>query len=103
MLIQEDRWRAQRYGADKGLIDFGVTQTVPYPDLLDEILELIAEDADRLDCTEEVAHTRTILQRGTSADNQLRVFNAAKAAGKSDSETFKEVVDWLITATVADL
>ncbi|HAE03424.1 MAG TPA: carboxylate-amine ligase [Rhodospirillaceae bacterium] len=103
MLIQENRWRAQRYGADKGLIDFGVTQTVPYPDLLDEILDLIAEDADRLNCTEEVAHTRMILQRGTSADNQLRVFNAAKAAGKSDSETFKEVVDWLITATVADL
>ncbi len=103
MLIQENRWRAQRYGMDKGLIDFGITETVPYADLLDEILDLTAEDADRLRCADEVAHTRTILKRGTSADNQLRVFRAARAEGKSDDVAFKEVIDWLIAATVKDL
>lgn len=103
MLIQENRWRAQRYGADKGLIDFGITETVPYAQLLDEILELTEEDADRLGCQEEVAHARTILTRGTSADNQIKTYRAALSDGKSESEALKAVTDWLIMATVKDL
>lgn len=103
MLIQENRWRAQRYGLEKGLIDFGITATVPYADLLEEILELTAEDADRLGCIEEVAHARTILTRGTSADIQLQIWNEARTDGRSESEAMKAVVGWLIEATVEGL
>ncbi|WP_264465906.1 carboxylate-amine ligase [Pacificispira spongiicola] len=103
MLIQENRWRAQRYGKDRGLIDFGINSEVPYPDLLEEIIDLVAEDADRLNCMDEVLHTRTILERGTSADNQVRIYREAKAAGKDETAAFKDVTDWLIAATVQDL
>lgn len=103
MLIQENRWRAQRYGIEKGLIDFGITETVPYSELLDEILELTEEDADRLNCQAEVAHARTILERGTSADNQVRTYREALATGKTEDEALKAVTDWLIAATVEDL
>lgn len=103
MLIRENRWRAQRYGFDEGLIDFGITKTVSYPDLLEEIIELTAEDADRLRCVDEVAHTRTILKRGTSAHNQVRTYREAIKVGKSEEDALKAVTDWLIQATVKDL
>lgn len=103
MLIQENRWRAQRYGVERGLIDFGIVKTVPYSDLLEEIIELTAEDQARLRCADEVAHARTILKRGTSADCQIRAYRDALDAGRSEDEALKAVVDWLIEATVEDL
>lgn len=98
-LINENRWRAMRYGRDQGLIDFGRGAVVPYGELLDELLDLIAEDAEALGCTAEVEHARTIIQRGTSADSQISVFAKAKEAGGSDKEALDAVVDWLIGET----
>jgi carboxylate-amine ligase len=86
MLIDENRWRAQRYGTDEGLVDFGRHEIVPYGDLLEELIALVAEDADALGCTDEVAHARTILARGTSAHAQCRVFAEATAAGAQRRE-----------------
>ena len=63
MLIDENRWRAHRYGCDEGLIDFGRGEIVPYAELAEEMLEIIAEDAEFLDCVAEVEHARNILQR----------------------------------------
>lgn len=103
MLIGENRWRAQRYGTEKELIDFGLGKPVAYPDLLNEMIELTAEDADRLGCGDEVAHTLTILKRGTSADNQRRVYREALAAGHSKDEALRHVVEWLVTATIEDV
>ena len=48
MLINENRWRAQRYGTDAGLADFGKGEIVPYADLLEEMIELVREDAELL-------------------------------------------------------
>jgi glutamate---cysteine ligase / carboxylate-amine ligase len=100
MLIDENRWRAQRYGIDQGLVDFGKGVIVPYAELLDEILALIDQDARHFDCVEEVAHAREILARGTSAHRQLAVFEHALSAGASRSEALAAVVDWLIAETV---
>ncbi|MFQ5765212.1 MAG: carboxylate-amine ligase, partial [Rhodospirillales bacterium] len=50
MLVEENRWRAQRYGLDEGLVDFGKGKIVPCADLLDEIRELVREDAQALGC-----------------------------------------------------
>jgi len=77
MLINENRWRAQRYGFDQGLVDFGKGEIVPYRDLLEEILELIAEDAEFFGCSAEVVHAREILANGTSAHQQIRIFREA--------------------------
>ena len=103
MLIQENRWRAQRYGFDEGLVDFGVGKLGAFPDLLEEVLELTAPDQERLGCAQECAHARTILERGTSAHNQLRVFYEALEAGADKEAALKAVVDWLIEETVVGL
>ncbi|MGH6720432.1 MAG: glutamate-cysteine ligase family protein, partial [Alphaproteobacteria bacterium] len=102
-LVMENRWRAQRYGAEGSLIDFGKGATVPFPELLDEMLDLVRPDADALGCVSEVEHARTIIARGTSADRQLHVYRAALAAGADATEAMRAIVDTLIADTVADL
>jgi len=103
MLIQENRWRAMRYSFDEGLIDFAKGAVVPFEDLLEEILELIADDAEALGCKTEVGHIRDILSRGTSAHRQLKVHDLAMAAGKSSDEALVAVVDTLIEDTTEGL
>ncbi|WP_425039051.1 carboxylate-amine ligase [Primorskyibacter sp. S187A] len=72
-LIEENRWRAQRYGATEGLIDFGAGQIVPMADLVGELIALVSEDAEHLGCTDELTRLRTIVEDGTSAERQRRV------------------------------
>ena len=98
-LLEENRWRAQRYGVAGTLFDLGKGSLVPYGQLLDEILELIAEDAQILGCEAEVAHARSIVARGTSAERQLACAHAARASGASDDEAMRAVVDLLIAET----
>jgi len=100
MLIDENRWRAQRYGLDQGLVDFGKGAIVPYADLLEEIIALVEPDARHFGCVEEVGHAREILARGSSADRQLAVYDRAVAGGASRPEALTAVVDWLIAETV---
>ncbi|MCY4431618.1 MAG: carboxylate-amine ligase [Rhodospirillales bacterium] len=96
MLVAENRWRAQRYGIDAGLIDFGRGAIVPFPDLLDEILDLLAPDADELGCTGELLQAREIVARGTSAHRQRRTYQTACAEGAGSGEALRAVVDMLI-------
>jgi glutamate---cysteine ligase / carboxylate-amine ligase len=100
MLIEENRWRAQRYGLDEGLIDFGKGEVVPYETLLDEIIALTGDHADALGCLAQVQHAREIQRRGTSAHRQLQIYNEATAAGADKHEALKQVVDYLIEASV---
>ena len=101
MLIQENRWRAQRYGFDEGLVDFGLGKVVDYGALLEEVIELTWDDAEYFDCVEEIRHARDILARGTSAHRQIAVYEAALAAGADKQEALRKVVDFLIEETVA--
>ncbi|MEQ9329018.1 MAG: carboxylate-amine ligase [Rhodospirillales bacterium] len=103
MLVAENRWRAQRYGLNGGLIDFGAGAVVPYITLLEEILDLVREDAEALDCLAEVEHAREIVARGTSAHRQVETFDAAIAGGASREEALRAVVDMLIAETVTGL
>ena len=100
MLIEENVWRAQRYGISDSLIDFGKGQLVPYPQLVEEIIDLVSEDAVLLDCVEELTHARTILERGTSADTQLSIYHEALESGATQDEALVQVVDWLVEETV---
>jgi len=99
MLVNENRWRAMRYSFDEGLIDFAKGAIVPFDELLDDILELTYEDARALDCEAEVASVRDILSRGTSAHRQLKAHELSVAAGNSEEEALKAVVDTLISDT----
>ncbi len=102
MLINENRWRAQRYGIDQGLVDFGRGTIVPYRELLNEILALIGEDASELGCTAEIEHARVILERGTSAHRQVARYEQALADGAERMEALRAVVDLLIEETLMD-
>jgi carboxylate-amine ligase len=100
MLIEENRWRAHRYGTKEGLIDFGRGKIVPYADLIDEMIELVSEDAQMLGCEKEINHARTILERGTSAHRQLAIYNTAMEETGDSQQAFKQVVDWLREETL---
>ena len=103
ILIAENRSLAQRYGIDSTLADFGALSCKPFGELLDEIIELVQIEAARFGCLAEVEHTRTILQRGTSADRQIDVYTRARSAGADAHEGCCAVVDWLIEETMAGI
>jgi len=73
-LIEENKWRAARYGLDGKLIDFGRRAEVPMRDLAVELLEFIDDVVDELGSRKEVDYVHTVLREGTSADQQLAVF-----------------------------
>ncbi len=100
MLINENRWRAERYGFEEGLIDFGRGLVVPYAELLEEMLDLIKEDAAHFGCVGEVEHARLVLERGTSAHRQLKTYQEARDAGASHDEALVAVVDMLVEETM---
>jgi carboxylate-amine ligase len=99
VLIEENRWRAMRYGFEEGLIDWGKGKLVPYADLLEEVLAMVAEDAAALGCEAEIGHTRTILAQGTSAHRQLAAYYQALAEGADEAGALRRVVDRLILET----
>ncbi len=74
--IAENKWRAERYGIDGKLIDFGKQAEVPMRDLALELLDFIDDVVDELGSRSAVEYIHTILRDGTSADRQLRVFKA---------------------------
>ncbi len=101
-LIEENRWQAQRHGVSGSLIDFGRGECVPYVDLHEELLELVAEDAAFFGCEEELEYSRNIVAEGTSADRQIAIFEAALAEGLSERDAQKKIVDHLVEDTLRD-
>ncbi|MFB3109678.1 MAG: carboxylate-amine ligase [Acidimicrobiia bacterium] len=95
-IIEENMWRAQRYGTDGSLVDFGKGVLVPMTDLIDEFIELLAQDAIEFDVRDEVRHARTIVAEGTSAHRQIATYQAALEDGASEHEALQSVVDELI-------
>jgi carboxylate-amine ligase len=99
MLLMENRWRAMRYSFDEGLIDLAKGKVVPLSDLVEELIEILHKDAEDLGCLADIERARSILERGTSAHRQVRVFEAALADGASETEALHAVVDQLIEET----
>src|SRR3989442_1504431 len=94
-LIMENKWRAARYGLDGKLIDFGKQKEVPVRDLIHEYLDFIDDVVDELDSREELNYLRQILETGSGADRQLRVFQ--------ETGDLKKVVEYMIAETEAGL
>ncbi len=94
-LIMENKWRAARYGLDGNLIDFGKECEVPLRSLMEEYLQLVDDVLDELGSREEVGYVRKILEMGSGADRQLRVFR--------ETGDLKQVVDFIIQETAVGL
>ncbi len=91
-LIEENRWRAVRYGLDGKMIDWGKEKEVPARWLIRELLRLVDPYVDQLGSRKYIEHIYTILEHGASADRQLRVY-------KESGGDLKAVVDYLIEET----
>ena len=94
-LAEENLWRAQRSGTEAELIEEADEEAHLFADALDRLLALIAEDAEALGCTAEVARARTILAEGTSADRQIAIFEETRTGDTSNRQALDAVVDWL--------
>ncbi|MFN2493722.1 MAG: carboxylate-amine ligase [Pyrinomonadaceae bacterium] len=95
MLIQENKWRAVRWGIDGKMIDFGKQKEVATRDLILELLDFVDDVVDELGSRKEIEHIHTILQRRTSAEEQLRVF--------AETNDLNAVVDRLIELTMENV
>jgi len=90
-LINENKWRAARYGVEGKLIDFGKEIEVPYETLLNELIDFVDDVVDELNCREEVNYLREIVKIGTGADRQLKVYEL--------TGDMKKVVDFIVEET----
>jgi len=102
LLVDENRWRAQRFGIEGAFLDIQQSALRPFPEMIDALLDLIAPDAAALNCEAEVAHARTIIARGTSADAQLRIYHEERSTGASRRKALAKVAEWLIQTTAGD-
>jgi carboxylate-amine ligase len=100
LLIAENRWQAQRFGVAGSLIDFGKGKCIPFKDLMEELIGFLLQHAQALGCERELLHARTIIERGSSACRQIRVYEENLAEGRSKEDALKAVVDDLIKGTV---
>jgi carboxylate-amine ligase len=91
-LIEENKWRAVRFGLDGNLIDFGKEQELPARELITEMLEWFVDDVvDELGSRREVEYAFQIMRGGTSADRQLEVYR--------ETGDLRSVVDRLVAET----
>jgi carboxylate-amine ligase len=98
----ENGWRAQRYGIHGSFVDEKTRSAKPVRELLDEVLDLVAEDARELGCEREIDLARWIVARGTSADQQLTLYTEALGRGLSSRDALTGVVDWLSAETIGE-
>jgi carboxylate-amine ligase len=94
-LLNENRWRAARYGITGKLIDFGKQREVQMSSLIDELLEFVDDVLDELESRREVEYIRQIMTMGTGADRQLAVWNK--------TNDLNAVVDLIIDETTIGL
>ncbi len=94
-LLMENKFRAVRYGLDGKMIDFGKQAEVPARDLILEYLEFVDDVLDELNSRDEIGYIRTMLDQGSGADRQLRVFR--------ETGSMRDVVDYMALETKADL
>jgi glutamate---cysteine ligase / carboxylate-amine ligase len=90
-LIMENKWRASRYGLGGKLIDFGRQMELPAHELIQELLQFVDDVVDDLGSREEINYIHTMMEMGTGAERQLRVFER--------TQDLKAVVDYIIEET----
>lgn len=94
-LINENKWRASRYGIDGKLIDFGKQEEVETRSLINELLEFVDDVVDDLGSRSAINYVHTMLKEGTGADRQLAVFQ--------QTGSMEKVVDYITEQTVRGL
>jgi glutamate---cysteine ligase / carboxylate-amine ligase len=101
LLIDENRWQAKRHGTAAEFVDvLQGSERMPLQQYWQALLAVIAEDAAALKCETQVMHAEKIFARGTSADQQLMIYRAARDRGASRHEACRDTMRWLIEQSV---
>ena len=98
-IVEENCWRAQRYGIHGSFVDEATRSAKPLGQVLNEVLDMVEDDALALGCRGELDLARWILARGTSADQQLNLYTEGLGRGLSNRDALAGVVDWLSAET----
>ena len=93
----ENKWRAQRFGVAGTFVTEGGAISVA--DMLEQVIDRVQADAAALGCTAELADCRRIVTHGTSADEQLRIFDQG-APERSADAALQEVCRWIASTTL---
>jgi glutamate---cysteine ligase / carboxylate-amine ligase len=101
LLLNENRWRAQRYGLEGGFVDPQRCEVVESGRWVSDVLGMVAEDAEFFASQPEMHHTRTLLVRGTSADRQLALYWQELDRGERPGDALRAVVDAFIAETLS--
>lgn len=99
-LIDENRWRAKRDGIRADFILETSNEVVPLATVVRELISACAEEIERLDCAAALEPIERILNEGTSAHQQLKIYNDSRAAGDENPEALLKVIDWLKATTL---
>lgn len=99
-LIDENRWRAKRFGVDAEFLRFDAAPPQSCKDVVRALLDAVGEDARQLGCESALARIPVLLEKGTSAHRQLAILAGAKVKGETPVKALQEVVDWLVEATL---
>ncbi len=94
-LINENKWRAARYGIDGKMIDFGKEMEVNTRALILELLDFVDDVVDELGCRQDLQYIHTILENGTGADRQLAIYE--------QRNSLEDVVDYITTQTLVGI
>jgi carboxylate-amine ligase len=98
-LAVENKWRAQRYGVHATFATKDGSRSVG--DLLEDTLTRISDDIDRLDCRQDVEHSRVIVRDGTSADVQLAIYHSVSSR-EGHARGLQAALDWIAQTTLID-
>lgn len=99
-LIDENRWRAKRDGIKAEFILETSNEVAPIAAVVKDLMTACAEQIDRLDCAKALKPIERILSEGTSAHQQLKLYNDSRAAGDDSLPALLKVIDWLKATTL---
>ncbi len=95
LLLNENKWRAARWGIEAKLIDFGKEEEVPFHQLMNELLEFIDDVVDSLGCRKEVNYVYQMIEQGAGADRQLQVYK--------ETGDLRKVAEYVVQQTAKGL
>jgi glutamate---cysteine ligase / carboxylate-amine ligase len=94
-LLNENKWRASRYGIDGSMIDFGKETEVNTRVLIYELLDFVDDVVPHLGSRHAINYVHKMLEQGTGADRQLKVFN--------ETGNLANVVDYIHSSFLSGL
>ena len=101
-LIDENRWRAKRDGIKAEFILETSNEVVPLSQVVKDLITACEDQIDRLDCATALKPLDRILTEGTSAHQQLKIYNDSRAAGDDNLQALAKVIDWLKATTLEE-